>query len=225
MTQTTKSDSGTSKGGGDFSSLLNFIPSAYYDLIARVCPGMAFWLAIAYAGKIAVGASDQTLWQWMNTLSGAMLFILIVLSYVSGIVLTCTSLIWDLLSFFILSSIPRLRDHLGLTRPSKGGFMDIWKAVSVHIDEVEKEDADAGRVLVKAMAEVTLCQNLLSALIILAIVGLLPGHQWSLPPADNAFLYWGTGVLLFLAMMFRQIMFLSRVKDLHILYATKPEQD
>jgi hypothetical protein len=33
---------GEQKMGAELSSLLNFIPSAYYDLIARVCPGMAF---------------------------------------------------------------------------------------------------------------------------------------------------------------------------------------
>lgn len=29
------------KMGPELSSVLNFIPSAYYDLIARVCPGLA----------------------------------------------------------------------------------------------------------------------------------------------------------------------------------------
>ncbi|WP_263863803.1 hypothetical protein [Pseudomonas umsongensis] len=34
--------------GSELSSLLNFIPRAYYDLIARVCPGMAFWVTLSY---------------------------------------------------------------------------------------------------------------------------------------------------------------------------------
>lgn len=215
MSESTKKDGNAGKGSSDFSSLLGFIPSAYYDLIARVCPGMAFWLAIAYAGKLAVGPSNETLWQWMNSLSGAMLFILIAMSYMSGIVLTCTTLVWDLLSFFLLSRNKRLRQHLDLIPPCGGGFMEIWKAVSIRIDKVEKADSDAGRVLGKAMAEVTLCQNLLSALFILALVGQITDRQWFLPLQGNVLLYWAAAVLLFLAMIFRQIMFLGRVKDLY----------
>jgi hypothetical protein len=43
--------SGEKGSDSSLASLLNVVPTIYYDLIARICPGMAFWLAIALGGS------------------------------------------------------------------------------------------------------------------------------------------------------------------------------
>lgn len=203
------------KGGAEVSSLLNFIPSAYYDLIARVCPGMAFWVALSYKLNIIISFSPA---KQQATLSGADLFILILLSYVSGIVLTGFCIFWDILSIFILEREP-FRTVLNLANSAT--FTQRWKQVSVNIDQVSKENDTAGRILVKAMAEVTLCQNLLSGLIVLVCIGTISGGDafYALQLEKNyCWYYLAIGFSLFVAMLFRQAMFLGRVMDLHAIY-------
>jgi hypothetical protein len=198
------------KMGAELSSLLNFIPSAYYDLIARVCPGMAFWVALAYKMDFIITPSKP------NALaSGADLFILILLSYVSGIVLTGFCVIWDAISIFILERVPFCKV---LNLDNGATFTQRWKQVSVHIDQVGKANDTAGRILVKAMAEVTLCQNLLSGLIVLMFIGFFSDGVKFYAVQPYYLYYSFIGGALFLAMMFRQVMFLGRVMGLHALY-------
>lgn len=200
------------KISSELSSLLNFIPSAYYDLIARVCPGLAFWVALFYQMKF-IGTSDKPL----ASLSGADLFILVVLSYVSGIVLTGFCLFWDWLSMFILA-FPPVRKTLNLSASTT--FFQRWKHVLFSMDQVSKENDSAGRVLVKAMAEVTLCQNLLTGLIVLAAIGALSNDEQLHAVGLNYFHYLLIGGSLFLATVFRQAMFIGRVTGMHAIYCT-----
>lgn len=200
------------KISSELSSLLNFIPSAYYDLIARVCPGLAFWVALFYQLEL-IGTPDNPL----PSLSGADLFILIVLSYVSGIVLTGFCIAWDWLSIFILA-FPPVRKTLNL--PGGATFFQRWKLVLFSMDQVSKENDSAGRVLVKAMAEVTLCQNLLTGLIVLAGIGVLSNDEHLYAVGLSYCHYLLIGGSLFLAMVFRQAMFIGRVMGMHAIYCT-----
>lgn len=70
-----KKEPGKSEGGSGLTSILNLIPSVYYDLIARICPGMAFWIVLAFKYP-----HEQL--QPPDILGGALLFVLIILSYV-----------------------------------------------------------------------------------------------------------------------------------------------
>jgi hypothetical protein len=217
---TTKEEKEKSNSG--FSSLMNFVPSAYYDLIARVCPGMAFWIAISFKMPFLMGhqpaAPGHMPAMALSDISGPMLFVLVVLSYVSGIVLTGFSIVWDWISLLCLSPSATMREHLGLTAPKGTPFSSRWKLVSSQIDAVVKRDDGAGRVLIKAMAEVTLCQNLLSGLFVLACIGYYSDGQSFFSPLLFSQFYVPIALALFLSMVFRQAMFLGRVNDLHRLY-------
>ena len=216
---TAKAESAKGKAEGGLASMMNFVPSAYYDLIARVCPGMAFWVALSYKTPVLSGP-DQT--AALEGLSGPMIFLLVILSYVSGIVLTGFSLVWDWLSLRIFMLNSKTKVHLGLNVGIEESFTDKWKRISNHIDDVIKVDDGAGRVLVKAMAEVTLCQNLLSGLGVLGFIGWLSEGARFFNPVTYHDFYWPIALALFLSMMFRQAMFLGRVKDLHRLYVSDP---
>lgn len=200
------------KMGAELSSVLSFIPSAYYDLIARVCPGMAFWVTLSYKMDFIISFSPT---KTQISVSGADVFILILLSYVSGIVLTGFCVIWDALSIFILERAPFCK---ALNLGSAATFTQRWKQVSVNIDQVSQTNDFAGRILVKAMAEVTLCQNLLTGLIVLACIGSFSGGEKFYAFQPYYHYYLAIGCSLFVAMLFRQAMFLGRVMDLHGLY-------
>jgi hypothetical protein len=134
---------------------------------------------------------------------------------VSGIVLTGFCVAWDAISIFILERAPFCT---ALNLASAATFTQRWKQVSLSIDQVSQANDNAGRVLVKAMAEVTLCQNLLTGLIVLACIGSFSDNS-KFYAFQSYYLYYITiGFSLFFAMLFRQAMFLGRVMDLHGLY-------
>ena len=73
----------------------------------------------------------------------------------------------------------------------------------------------SGRVVAKALAEVALCQNLLTGLLALAFISWLSEGQIFFLPREH-FLELSSLALLFLiAMLFRQAMFLGRVQVLY----------
>jgi hypothetical protein len=91
------------------SGLWNSIPSLYYDLIARICPGMAFLIALS------VQESDTTQHFSLTklpTFSVASVVVLVALSYLVGMVLTGVSFVWDLLFLGLVSTSKGLRRHL-----------------------------------------------------------------------------------------------------------------
>ena len=204
---------GGEKGESGLGSLMNFIPSAYYDLIARVCPGIAFWVAIWIQAPLIPGLNLK---QPALEISGPILFILLLLSYVSGIVLTGFCVIWDFVSLICLTRTMQMRKLLGL-KGLDTKFTDRWTIIAKRIDEVIKEDENAGRILVKAMAEVSLCQNLLSGLCVLAGIGFFSSKHFA-SPVENAWYFLSIGAALFVSMVFRQAMFLGRVRHLHAMY-------
>lgn len=140
----------------DITSVLGLIPSVYYDLIARVIPGLALVGALWGAGvKIPV------------ELSGGVLGVLALLlgGYLAGMVMTPVSLIWDYLSF-VLVSLLLVRQHGG------------WMQVTARMDLVGTRKVEAGGTLAKMMAETVLCENLLTV----AVIGyLLSPQAWRVP--------------------------------------------
>ncbi|QFG31794.1 hypothetical protein F6476_22770 [Pseudomonas umsongensis] len=144
------------------------------------------------------------------SVSGADLFILILLSYVTGIVLTGFCVFWDAASIFILERAPFCTT---LNLASAATCTQRWNQVSVSIDQVSITNDTVGRILVKAMAEVPLCQNLVTGLIVLACIGSFSGGTkfYAFQPYYHYYLL--SFCSLFCAMLFRQAMFLGRVMD------------
>jgi hypothetical protein len=194
------------------SGLAGFVPTAYYDLIARVCPGVAFWVALSFKSPL-FGNFGAT-----KDLSGTSLFILLLLAYLSGIVLTGFSWIWDRLCFYLLTRDKVLSEHLGLPHRKKSSFAAQWTLIGRNIDEVAKASPEAGKTLVKGLAEVTLCENLLTGLIVLAILGFASSGKWFYSPTDYPWQFAAAAVALFLSVAFREMMFVGRVKLAHELH-------
>ncbi|NBF12572.1 hypothetical protein [Pseudomonas sp. Fl4BN1] len=217
------SDDKSSKGesGGGLTSIMNVVPNVYYDLIARVCPGMAFWIVLSFKYPILPGVEQEDV---PSAITGALLIVLIILSYVSGIVFTGFAILWDLLSIAILACTRNMTELMGLASQQPLRFTQKWKAVSKNIDQVIKENDGAGKILIKAMAEVTLCQNLLTGFVVLALLELNYKTPNFIPIPQYKMLYFCIAAALVASMLFRQAMFLGRVKDLHELYVKKPGQ-
>jgi hypothetical protein len=207
MTTVSQADSGKSaeaENSSNISPLLNLIPNVYYDLIARVCPGMLFWLALAAKGDALPKVPP------LSESPVVMLVVLIICSYVSGIVFTGFSFFWDWLCFRIFSAIG-ITEQLGIKQKP---FWKEWSRLAKLMDDTEKVNEAAGRVLFKALAEVTLCQNLLSGLIALGVCGILTNGFWVYSPYTYPIPYAAIGMGLLMAMIFREAMFLGRVKIL-----------
>nr|BFD41216.1 hypothetical protein FFPRI1PSEUD_27150 [Pseudomonas sp. FFPRI_1] len=207
--------SGKGESGGGLTSIMNVVPSVYYDLIARICPGMAFWIALSFKYPILPGVEQQDV---PSAITGALLIMLVILSYVSGIVFSGFAVLWDLLSIAVLTCTRNMTELLGLNSRQPLPFTRKWKIVSKNIDQVAKANEGAGKVLVKAMAEVTLCQNLLTGFVALAVLELSYKTPNFIPIPQYKTLYFCIAVALVTSMLFRQAMFLGRVKDLHELY-------
>ncbi len=209
-TKPTAKSAAEKPGEGSFSSLLNVIPSVYYDLIARICPGMAFWVALSFVSPVFGKLAD------LGSLSAANLFILIVLSYLSGIVFTGFCIVWDGLSLWLFSGSPALMRMLGL-KP-KAGLAFQFQQIAEQMEAVAKRSEDPGRIVTKALAEVSLCQNLLTGLFVLAALGGLSSGLHFFHPFDYILPYTLVGVALLVSMLFRQAMFLGRVQALYQMY-------
>ncbi|MFJ3117608.1 hypothetical protein ACIPI6_13815 [Pseudomonas protegens] len=208
-----KKEPGKSEGGSGLTSILNLIPSVYYDLIARICPGMAFWIVLAFKYP-----HEQL--QPPDILGGALLFVLIILSYVSGIVFTGFAPLWDWLSIATLNRCRFLAALVGLADAPASSSFARWKAVTRQLDEVIQADDGAGKTLVKAMAEISLCQNLLTGCIALALIEIGFSACGALSMAQHPGFNGFSALALLVAMYMRQMMFLGRVSHLHQLHVT-----
>lgn len=187
--------------------LAGIVPTAYYDLIARVCPGVAFWVALSFCSPI-FGTVAVT-----KDLSGASLFILLLLSYLTGIVLTGFSWLWDRLCLFVLTRSTDLSEELGLDGTE--AFSKQWSVIGRKMDEVMVVSGEAGKTLVKGLAEVTLCENLLTALLVLAALGVASKSAWFYSPEQYPWQFLLAALALLLSVVFRQMMFVGRVKLAH----------
>lgn len=200
------------RGEGSFSSLMNVVPNVYYDLIARICPGMAFWIALSFVSPVFGKLAD------LGTLSAANLFVLIALSYLSGIVFTGFSVIWDAVSLEVFSINKGMMELLGLK--AKTGLREQWVVVAERMEAVAKASEDPGRTVTKALAEVALCQNLLTGLITLAVLGLYSAGKHFHSPLEYPIPYVLTAASLLVSMLFRQAMFLGRVHAIYRMYVS-----
>lgn len=214
-TEPTNKGTAEMHGAASFSSLLNVIPTVYYDLIARICPGMAFWVALSFVSPVFGKLSD------LGSLSAANLFILIVLSYLSGIVFTGFSIVWDAFSLIVFSFSQGMQQLLGLN--GSKGLASQWQRIAQKMEALAKKSEDPGRIVTKALAEVALCQNLLTGLVVLSIIGFISAGRHFYLPSEFIFPYVLIGISLLVSMLFRQAMFLGRVQALYTMYVDPEE--
>jgi len=127
------------------------VPVAFYDLVARICPGAAFLFLTGFPSMQVSPASDPD--QSVQAIP------LLIGGYIVGILLTVIgSLVFDG-SLELIGKLPgkrfkRLAPHLA------------WEK----IDSLGLQSEKHGLLLVKVEAEITLCQNLFIAFGILAIL-------------------------------------------------------
>lgn len=202
----TKPDAGKPEGGG-LGTIFSVIPTIYYDLIARVAPGLAFWLVL-WLGTRGVAPLDAA----RSALEGQPLIVL-VLSYLAGMLFTGLSFLWDALCFGVFWLVKPLRAPLGLDQARS--FIQTWEVVARRMDEIGRVSEASGGIVTKALAEVAMTENLLTGLLLLVVIGL--ASDWQLLRVLQVQAPWvAAGALLLLAtILFRQAMFLGRVKVLH----------
>jgi hypothetical protein len=83
------------------------------------------------------------------------------------------------------------------------------------MDTVSARDPEAGRTLAKTLAEVALCENLLTALFVLIALGMAYPETLFFSPGCHAILLTVLGVALVVAVFFRGVMFLGRVSSIY----------
>jgi hypothetical protein len=212
MTNEVKSEEKSNEAGSVVTSLLNFVPSMYYDVIARICPGAVFWIALLQKNNF-INSADELI-----NFAAPVFFMLIFLGYVVGTVVTGFGFLWDLILFSILSLSGQTRGLLNVENFSKMNLSDKWKLVFERIDKIGQKNELAERTLIKALAEVALCQNLLSELIILTVIGVFTNGHAFYSLLDYPGYYIIVLTTLLAAMIFRQIVFLGRVNNMYRIY-------
>ncbi len=130
---------------GPLEALGKILPSMYYDLIARVCPGVTFLTALLWEKRDLIG---ELTWVKLVLFLGG--------GYIAGLLLTPLSLPWGLVQYIV---------RLVLKMPIRD-----WQHGPSLFDAISAKDKEAGGTLVKMMAEAVLCQNLFGALVALVII-------------------------------------------------------
>jgi hypothetical protein len=147
---------------GSLTSLSGVVPSLYYDLIARVAPGLVFLLCL-----------DDTQAYLKDHRDGLTGTLLLALGYVVGLLLTPFYEIF-IAPLWLLTRIKSVRQRVGLPdHDSRSGN-----------DVVGLQRPDYGATLGKMQAESVLCANLASGLVILRF---LPLHSFFSPAAAGAY--------------------------------------
>ena len=208
-----------SKAPEGLVSLLTLIPNAYYDLIARVAPGLVLIVAITmYQWHSEIFTKDGL----SNLATTPVLVVALLLSYMIGMILTGIAFIWDFISFIIL---------LELWNSSMtpkwwclcSRFMQKWAAYSSDMDGVGKANEAAGATLAKMMAETSLCENLLSGLLVLGGVGTMSDGTAFYRPEKYIKEYATLAALLLVAVLYRQKLYVGRVKSMRATYPNERE--
>jgi len=119
------------------------IPSVYYDLIARVIPG----LTLLGIGVLGCPHRDQLKAIFGRLDAAAAVLVCIAAGYLIGILVTPLGSLFEVP--WILAARKTRATH-------KYGSDRLW----IVIDAVEKKNASVGGTLAKMAAEVTLCQNI-----------------------------------------------------------------
>jgi hypothetical protein len=211
----TKETSATKAADG-VGAAFNVVPSLYYDLIARVCPGLGFWLVLIIPATCNAPSSWSV--ACFAELESVSLLILIITSYIAGMVGTGFCIVWDWLTMLALLKMPGVALSVGLNEEDT--IFQQWRRIAEKMEAIAKTNDEAGRIVSKALAEVSLCQNLLTGLLAAILIGVASkGKLFFLPEASSE---WAMLLLLtfalFLAVLFRQAMFLGRVDAIYIMY-------
>lgn len=212
----TESKEGSSKAGDAISTVLNLIPTLYYDLIARVCPGLALLCALLLASGRQTEARE-----FLRSGTAPELVFLLLLGYVAGISLTGVSALWDLSAIWLLDRLDAL-PAMGNKCFPEMKVIDKVKVFVQRADYVSLTSEAAGRTLGKMYAEVALAQNLLTGILVVMLF-LLANDGWQ--SFDRAGMRYAIAiaVLLFLSMLYRQAAFLSRLDALQEIHHPRPK--
>lgn len=181
---------------GALHSVGKLVPSIYYDLIARVCAGVPFLTLLLWTQRDSFKDLVTNAWIGFLLLLGA--------GYLVGLLLTPLSLVWSALIGLPIRIILRV--------PTAD-----WRHGSRN-DEIAAKDKEAGATLAKMQAEATLCQNLLSAFIVLIVAN---DTGTFLVPALNAYgtkYRWIIFGVLVTAAVFRTAAYLGRQNSLYEIY-------
>jgi hypothetical protein len=131
-------------------SLAELIPTAYYDLIARVCAGAPLLVLLLWGRR--------ELSDYFPPKGGAGFLLLLGAGYLAGLLLTTFSTLWSMI--FGLPVWVMLHQPIG----------EFLKGRTSRNDKIAEKNKEAGTTLAKMQAEATLCQNLLTAFLLLIIV-------------------------------------------------------
>jgi polyferredoxin len=207
-------DAGKGKGEKSKSqeglvAFLNLIPTVYYDLIARVAPGLTLLIAlVAFKWGRDIPAKESL----SIVATTPALVVILLISYVLGMILTSAAFFWDFLSFFVLGMLFG-NSKLGWWCLF-GRFTEAWAKCSNEMDEVAKLNEGAGSTLGKMMAETSLCENLLSGLLVLVAIGWLSAGVHFYHPNQYPILYGSMATLLVFGVLYRQRVFVGRVSSM-----------
>lgn len=135
--------------GGIIESAVGVVPSLYYDLIARIVPGMAFCVAAAW---------DSNLFKFGTAID---LSILVGAGYLAGMLLTTVTYITSDVIWFLIVLIARNLDGYAELRGPWG--------IGMQLDKIAMTDQHSYREILKFFAEAVACENLLSGFLILLI--------------------------------------------------------
>jgi hypothetical protein len=179
---------------GPLEAMGKILPGIYYDLIARVCAGVPFLVALLWERKQEFGGLT---WVRLTLLLGA--------GYVAGLLLlTPLSLPWSLVQLLVRRI---------LKMPLKE-----WRYGPSLYDQIAAKDKEAGTTLVKMQAEAMLCQNLFTAFTVLLVLN--GKNVVSVPLLKDCTTLYGVIILLILAgsCVHRITAYLVREKRLHRIY-------
>jgi len=143
----------------------------------------------------------------------------IVLSYAVGMVATGFGILWDWLTARLLSLPKDVRKAIGLRRNEPIAVQ--WREVAEKMEAISKKDVEAGRAVAKALAEVSLCENLLTCLIAAILIGWASDGALFVDVLEGwhaIYMLASLLLALFLAVLFRQAMFLGRVQAIYVMY-------
>ena len=197
---------------GPLGSLSQLIPSVYYDLIARVCAGAPFLVLLLWEDKGSLRDLASNAWVGFLLLMGA--------GYLAGLVLTPLSFFWN-----VLIGLPI---QIMLNKAVTGGkrirlsslMVTLWPLWSRN-DEIAAADKEAGTVVAKMQAEATLCQNLLSAYVVLIIANEKRSYLVPALGDHGSAFRWIVFLGLLAAAVFRTVTYLGRQNNLHRIHILK----
>jgi hypothetical protein len=140
--------------GASAEKLGELIPSSYYDLVARVIPGIATIIGILWGVQYPLASVKST----TGLGDGALLLAGLGCGYIAGLLLTTVA------APIFAGPAWLLGKYCGTVR--RYSHTLLW----ARIDKIDRKNPKAGATLAKMAAEVTLCQNLFTGSLIMLCV-------------------------------------------------------